>query len=101
MRLGYLKPMTLLSCLVIATSWPVLAQDVPNTGISIPSLPELSDSKEHMVVDPVSKGDTYIYEAGMENQVSILLIHGLGDEGSRNWSLLVPELAQKISCGYF
>ncbi len=95
MRLGLNVSMIILSFLTVATSWSVSAQDIPNTAISIPSLPELPGSMEYMVVDPVSNGETYIYEAGMENKVSILLIHGVGDEGSLNWSHLIPELAKQ------
>ena len=95
MRLGLNISMIILSFLTVATSWSVSAQDIPNTAISIPSLPKIPGSIEYMVVDPVSNGKTYIYKAGMENQFSILLIHGVGDEGSLNWSHLIPELAER------
>ena len=95
MRLGLHISIIILSFLTVATSWPVSAQDIPNNAIQIPSLPKIPGSREYMVVDPVSNGETYIYEAGMENQVSILLIHGVGDKGSLNWSHLIPELAKQ------
>jgi len=85
----------ILSFLIVATSWSSSAQDILNTAISIPSLPKIPGSMEHLVVDPVSNGETYIYEAGKGNQVSILLIHGVGDEGSLNWRHLIPELAEQ------
>jgi len=95
MRLGLDIRMIILSFLTVTTLWSSSAQDISNTAISIPSLPKIPGSMEHMVVDPVSKGETYIYEAGMENQVSILLIHGVGDEGSLNWRHLIPELTEQ------
>ena len=95
MRFGLNISLIILSFLTVATSWSVSAQDIPNTAISTPSLPKIPGSMEHMVVDPVSNGETFIYEAGMGNQVSIILIHGVGEEGSRNWSHLIPELAKQ------
>ena len=95
MRLGLNISIIILSFLIFATSWSSSAQDIPDTSISIPSLPKIPGSMEHLVVDPVSNGKTYIYEAGMGNQVSILLIHGVGDEGSLNWRHLIPELAEQ------
>ena len=95
MRLGLNISIIILSFLIFATSWSSSAQDIPDTSISIPSLPKIPGSMEHLVVDPVSNGKTYIYEAGMGNQVSILLIHGVGDEGSLNWRHLIPKLADQ------
>ena len=95
MRLGLNICMIILSFLTVSSSWSVAAQDIPNTANSIPPLPQITGSREYMVVDPVSNGETYIYEAGMENPVSILLVHGVGDEGSRNWSHLIPELVKQ------
>ena len=71
--------MIILSFLIVASAWSTSAQDIPNNAISIPSLPKIPGSREHFVVDPVSNGETYIYEVGLGNQVSILLIHGVGD----------------------
>ncbi|RKX63621.1 MAG: hypothetical protein DRP42_07405, partial [Tenericutes bacterium] len=95
MRLVLSLSFIILSFLTVTSSWSVLAQNINNTAISIPSLPQIPGSMEYMVVDPVSNGETYLYEAGMGNQVSIILIHGAGDEGSLTWSNLIPELAKQ------
>jgi pimeloyl-ACP methyl ester carboxylesterase len=95
MWLSFKKIIIIFCLIIITTSCSVSSQDIHNTAISIPSLPKIPGSREHLVVDPVSNGETYIYEAGMGNQVSILLIHGVGDEGSLNWSHLIPELAKQ------
>ena len=95
MWLSFKKTIIIFSLIIITTSCSVSSQDIHNTAISIPSLPKIPGSSEHLVVDPVSNGETYIYEAGMGNQVSIILIHGVGDEGSLNWIHLIPELAKQ------
>jgi len=95
MRLGLNISIIILSFLIVTNSWSSSAQDSLNTAISIPSLPKIPGSIEHLVVDPISNGETYIYEAGMGNQVSILLIHGVGDEGSLNWRHLIPALVEQ------
>ena len=95
MRSGLNIGIIILSFLLVATSWSSSAQDLTDTAIPAPSLPKIPGSKEHLVVDPVSNGETYIYEAGMDNPVSIILIHGVGDEGSINWRHLIPMLAKQ------
>lgn len=95
MRLILEIRMILIPFLIVVSAYSSSAQEIPINAISIPSLPGIPGSMEHMVVDPISKGETYIYEAGRENQVSILLIHGVGDEGSLNWRHLIPELAEQ------
>lgn len=92
MRLGLNMSIIILSFIIVMAPWSSSAQDIPNNA---PPLPKIPGSNEHLVVDPVSNGKTYIYEAGTENQVSILLIHGVGDEGSLNWRHLIPELAEQ------
>ncbi len=93
MRLLSVISIIFISFFMVACSSSV--QNVPHTATSTPSLPELPGSKEYMVVDPVSNGETYIYEAGIENRISIILIHGVGDEASLNWRYLMAELARK------
>lgn len=70
-------------------------QDTPDKAASIPHLPNIQDSREYMVVDPISNGEVYIYEAGMNHQASIILIHGVGDEASQIWGQLIPELVKQ------
>lgn len=85
---------------------PIFAQDLilpvdhsnpgaVNASAPIPHLPKNPGAREHVVIEPVSNGKTYIYEAGRNHRVSVLLIHGVGNEGSRVWGHLVPVLAQK------
>jgi len=48
------------------------------------------------IEEPVFKGHAYVYEAGKEHARSILLVHGLGDEGARDYRHQIPWLAQSF-----
>ncbi len=64
-------------------------------SFSIPNLPKTSDSREHYVVEPVFNSNVYVYESGVNHPISIVLIHGVGNEGSRIWGHLVKNLANQ------
>ncbi|MDT8317636.1 MAG: alpha/beta hydrolase [bacterium] len=49
--------------------------------------------KETYITEPVFGGRLYMVEAGRNNAQTILLVHGIGDEGTRNWEKLIPALA--------
>ncbi len=45
------------------------------------------------VADPVFGGDIVVYEAGPEDAPTVVLIHGIGDNGARDWRNLIIDLA--------
>lgn len=45
--------------------------------------------------EPVFKSQILVIETGRENKESVLLIHGLGQEGFRTWMQTVPELENR------
>ncbi len=57
-------------------------------------LPAAPGARESVVAEPVFEGTAYILEAGINHPVSIVLIHGLGDRGARDWDHLIPRLAE-------
>ena len=52
-------------------------------------------SKETIVFEPIFKSQIYLYEAGINNTYSIVLVHGVGDRGARVWDPIIPELAER------
>lgn len=48
-----------------------------------------------VIQEPVFQGRAYIYESGRQHKQSVVLIHGIGDNGARDWQALVPRLARE------
>lgn len=46
------------------------------------------------VPEPVFGGAVYVFEAGAEHPVSLLLVHGVGPDASQIWAPLVDELSR-------
>ena len=59
-------------------------------------LPELSNSREVWIPEPIFDGNVYVWEAGQENSEAIVLVHGIGNNASNDWQLLVSALANKF-----
>jgi len=55
---------------------------------------ELPGSREMEIDEPVFGGKAWVFEAGRDRARSVVLIHGLGDDASRSWDSVVPELAR-------
>lgn len=51
------------------------------------------ESVTHRVRDPIFNGQAQVYLAGPENAPVVVLIHGIGDKGARDWDGLIPRLA--------
>jgi len=49
--------------------------------------------KKTYVTEPVFNGRVFMVEAGKKGNETIVLIHGIGDEGARNWEKIIPVLA--------
>jgi pimeloyl-ACP methyl ester carboxylesterase len=50
---------------------------------------------EMMVEEPVFHGKVYLCEAGVGRPTSVVLIHGVGDRGAKDWEFLVPFLSER------
>jgi pimeloyl-ACP methyl ester carboxylesterase len=66
---------------------------IVNLAHSSPS--QLPLSKETLVFEPIFQSQIYLYEAGIKNTNSIVLVHGVGDRGARVWDSLIPKLAKR------
>jgi pimeloyl-ACP methyl ester carboxylesterase len=53
-------------------------------------------SREEFVHEPIFGSKIYFYESGKQHTKSVVLIHGVGDEGARIWMNLVPELEKQF-----
>jgi pimeloyl-ACP methyl ester carboxylesterase len=45
--------------------------------------------------DPVFGGDMLVVQAGMQNPQTLVLVHGLGQNGFTDWISVMPQLAQR------
>ncbi len=52
------------------------------------------DLEEECINEPVFNGSVCIYQANRNYKKTIFLIHGIGDNASRDWEMQVPALAQ-------
>ena len=48
---------------------------------------------ETILREPVFRGEAHVYTAGPENAPSVVLVHGIGDKGARDWTGLMSMLA--------
>jgi pimeloyl-ACP methyl ester carboxylesterase len=49
---------------------------------------------ETLLQEPVFGGRVFIARAGVGNERTIVLVHGMGDQAARDWEGVVPELAR-------
>jgi pimeloyl-ACP methyl ester carboxylesterase len=52
-----------------------------------------SDAREEFIDEPVFQGKAYVQRAGLEHDRLVVLVHGIGEQGARDWRALIPELA--------
>ena len=64
---------------------------IPQRAPLPPSTPRLSQA---LIDEPVFAGQAYVIEAGPEQAPWVVLLHGIGDSGARDWNELIPELAK-------
>lgn len=55
----------------------------------------VTDSSERYIVEPIFGDSVYIFEAGLENDTTLILVHGVGNQAARIWKPLIPRLADK------
>jgi len=49
---------------------------------------------ETVISEPVFHGKAHIFTAGRDGAPTVVLVHGLGDKGARDWAGLIPVLAR-------
>lgn len=54
---------------------------------------DLDGARQHRVAEPVHGGHLMVYEAGSRDHPTVVLIHGLGQNGARDWAEVIPALA--------
>lgn len=83
---------SLLFAAALVSAWlacPAAAAPPADVGQGIPGM------QVHRIREPVYQADTYVYEAGREHSRSIVLVHGLGDEGASGFHAIVPWLKER------
>lgn len=55
----------------------------------------VSGATAELVPEPVFSGNVMLYRAGRRDGPAIVLVHGLGQEGARDWGRLIPALADR------
>ena len=56
---------------------------------------ELPEYRAGLVDEPVFGGQAYVLEAGPTDGPPVVLVHGVGEAGARDWSSLIPRLARR------
>ncbi|HHM04888.1 MAG TPA: alpha/beta hydrolase [Gammaproteobacteria bacterium] len=64
---------------------------VPAPAADISSYPD--GWRAYFIDEPVFNGRLYIVEAGVGNKQTVVLVHGLGDNGLNDWLNTIPALA--------
>ena len=70
-----------------------VASGVPHCLVGTASADEPTPNTS-FAVDPVFNGRTYIEQWGDPGNPPVVLVHGLGDNGARDWRHLAPVLAE-------
>lgn len=55
----------------------------------------IAGATAHRFDDPVFGGKAVVWEAGAQNQETVLLVHGIGGQGARDWAGFIPALAAR------
>lgn len=62
--------------------------------LSLFSVAQAMELEEECIHEPVFNGQVCVYQANREAEQTILLVHGIGDNASRDWSEQLEPLAQ-------
>ncbi|MDX1495947.1 MAG: alpha/beta hydrolase [Salinisphaeraceae bacterium] len=85
------RSLVLIACLALSAG--VSAESGLTHVSKIPWL-ELADSRMSRLKVPVYEAEVAIYEAGLENERAVMLVHGLGQSAARDWSDTIVALAK-------
>ncbi|WP_049721135.1 alpha/beta fold hydrolase [Gilvimarinus polysaccharolyticus] len=66
-------------------------------NVQVPAiLPALTSvAQAGFVYEPVFNSRMYLVEAGVGHSETVILVHGLGENGYRDWRAVIPALAQR------
>ncbi|WP_438631918.1 alpha/beta fold hydrolase [Microbulbifer sp.] len=64
----------------------------PGQALAIKSYLYPTEWKKHVMVEPVFGSEIHVVETGVSNKEVVLLIHGLGKFGSKDWLKVIPAL---------
>jgi pimeloyl-ACP methyl ester carboxylesterase len=81
-----------LGCGTAAPRAPAPVQATANDPEAIQSLPGY---RSELVDAPNFSGQVYVVEAGPADAEAVVLVHGLGESGSRDWQPILPALAAR------
>ena len=56
--------------------------------------PSIAGVSETVVKEPIFHGQVHVYTAGRRDAPTVVLVHGIGDKGARDWEGLTATLAQ-------
>ncbi|WP_455211364.1 alpha/beta fold hydrolase [Kaarinaea lacus] len=57
---------------------------------------QTTSAQSELVINPVFKGEAYVEQWGNKSNPSIILVHGLGHNGAKDWQHLAPVLSKKF-----
>ncbi len=57
---------------------------------------ELEDSRETSIAEPVFGGKAVVYETGLQRKRTLVLVHGLGQDGARIWKDTIEALSNRF-----
>jgi len=78
-----------------STAAPRAEAPVSPTGNDPEAIRLLPGYRSELVEAPVFGGQVYVLEAGPADAEAVVLVHGLGDSGSRDWYPILPALAAR------
>lgn len=64
-------------------------------GVAAAAMAPIAGATAHRFDDPIFGGKAVVWEAGAQNKETLLLVHGIGGQGARDWAGFVPVLAAK------
>jgi pimeloyl-ACP methyl ester carboxylesterase len=77
------------------TAAPKAEAPVAVTGDDPDAIRSLFGYRSEMVNAPHFSGQVYVMEAGPADAPAVVLVHGLGESGSRDWHPILPALAAR------
>ena len=84
--------------LLCSLAMPLPAHAAPTGGETAPVdsvfPPSMAGTFETVVKEPVFHGQAHVYTAGRQDAPTVVLVHGIGDKGARDWERLTAVLAQ-------
>lgn len=74
---------------------PLVAHAAPAGEKTAPALLlSMAGVSETVVKEPIFHGQVHVYTAGRRDAPTVVLVHGIGDKGARDWEGLTATLAQ-------